>query len=121
MTITHRKATAADVESLVDIAVESVSVDPLPVRISPIEPVLVPVAPIELAVTVHVALGEPPDAAGVAIVGVPVTPLRASPKFEAATPVTGSENVTFHDIDPPLTACSAPARTIELTVGRDVS
>ena len=33
MTITHRKATAADVESLVDIAVESVSVDPLPVRI----------------------------------------------------------------------------------------
>ena len=97
------------------------AITPLPVRFSPIEPALVPVAPLELAVTVQVALGDPAAAVAEAMVGTPVMPPRASPKFVVAAPLTGSENVTVHDNDPPLTACAAPARSIEVTVGRVVS
>ena len=95
--------------------------DPRPVRSSRIDPTLVPVTPATPTDTVHVALGDPPTADTALIVGVPVMPLRTVAKFEVATPDTGSENVTVHSKGPAFTACEAPARVIESTVGRVLS
>ena len=94
---------------------------PLLVRFSPMEPALVPVAVPVLAVTVHVALGTAPTGTASVIDVVPEIPLLASAKFVVTTALTGSENVTVHDNGPDFTDCAAPARTIELTVGRVLS
>ncbi len=96
-------------------------IDPTPVRSNPTVAPLAPDAPAMLAVTVHVALGDPPDAVALVTVGgLPVTPLVTRPKSVVATPVTGSEKVTIHDNGPVLVG-DAPARTNELTVGAVVS
>ena len=91
------------------------------VRFTPIDPVLAPVTPAMLTVTVHVALGAAPEGTTPVIVGVPVIPLAASPKFDTATPDTGSENVAVQVNGPAFTACEAPARLIESSVGRVLS
>ena len=94
------------------------AIDPMPVRSSLIDPALLPVAPVALVDTVHVALGEPPAGTTLSIDGAtPPIPLMTRAKFEASTPVTGSENDTVHDSGPVFTACDVPARTIEVKVG----
>ncbi len=95
-------------------------IDPTPVRSNPTVAPLAPDAPAMLAVTVHVALGDPPDAVALVTVGgLPVTPLVTRPKSVVATPVTGSEKVTIHDNGP--FPADASARTIDVTVGLVVS
>ncbi len=96
-------------------------IDPTPVRSNPTVAPLAPDAPAMLVVTVHVALGDQPDAVALVTVGVPVTPLVTRPKSVVATPVTGSEKVTIHDNGPVLVG-DAPARTDRSrTVGAVVS
>lgn len=89
---------------------------------NPIEPALVPVVPVVLAVTVHVCAGAPPDATVEVIDGdAPAVPLVARVKLEFETPLTGSLNVTVHCKGPAFTDVEGPARTIEVVVGRVVS
>jgi hypothetical protein len=91
------------------------------VRLSPMEPLLAPVVPVVLAVTVHDAAGAPPDATVEVIVGV-VPPMLAvtSAKLPFVRPLTGSLNVTVQVRDATLVGFVA-ARLIEVRVGRVVS
>ena len=91
-------------------------------RLSPIDPAFVPVVPVAATETVHVALGAAPTDVTLPIVGVvPPIPLVARAKVDAPTPDTGSENVTVHVNGPAFTDCEAPARTIDVRVGRALS
>ena len=66
-------------------------------------------------------LGGAPSGVTLAIVGaVPVSPPSARSKHDAATPVTGSENVTVQDTGSAFTD-AAPVRAMESTVGAVVS
>ena len=91
------------------------------VWLSWIDPAFVPVIPVVVTVTVHVAEGAPPLAVGVLIVGVPVVPLVVRPNRLAVTPLTGSLNVTVHDSGPEFAKELAAVRLIEDTVGGVVS
>ena len=92
---------------------------PLPVRFSPIEPLLVPVVPVAEAVTVQVADGDAETADTDESDGaVPPRLLVTNPKSEVATLLTASLNVTVHNSGPVFVGFFAPAgRLIETTVG----
>jgi hypothetical protein len=90
---------------------------PFAVRFSPIEPLLLPVAPDVEAVTVHMLDGADPDGAAAVTVGVaPPRLLVTSVKLLVATFLTGSLNVTVQRSRVALVGF-ASARTIEETVG----
>jgi hypothetical protein len=90
---------------------------PFAVRFSPIEPLLLPVAPDVEAVTVHVLDGaDPGGAAAVTAGAVPPTLRVTGVKLLVATFLTGSLNVTVQRSRSALVGF-ASARTIEETVG----
>src|SRR5437762_1745530 len=90
---------------------------PMLVRFRPIEPLLAPVVPVVLAVTVQVADGAPPLATAEVRVGaVPPVLLVTRPKLVVATLLTGSLKVTVQ-VSGPAFVGFVPARLIELTVG----
>jgi len=94
---------------------------PFAVRFNWIEPLFVPVVPEVEAVTVHVLVGADPEGAALVTVGaVPPRFAVTSPKFVAATFLTGSLKVTVQRNDAALVGF-ASARTIADTVGAVVS